>query len=144
VDRLAGLTQTAPMSRQQPHPAPDNAWRQPADPTQVVVETLTDIVAVFNRHPTIADLRLWSPPDAAGSHGVLWFVALQQACDEQFADRRCQIVLDCGDRADLAHAALREGLRAICFRGRPAMLSKLQAIAAGCGAMVETRHPALA
>lgn len=111
---------------------------------QIVVENLTDIVAAISDHPVTAGLRLWSPPDAAGIHGVLWFVALQQACNERFPDRRLQIVLDCGDRADLAHAALREGMRAICFRGSDAMLHKVTEIAAQCGAVVETHHPVAA
>ena len=39
--------------------------------------------------------------------------------------------------------ALREGLPAICFRGSPGLLAKLQQIAAGTGARVETRHPSV-
>jgi hypothetical protein len=131
------------MSHQPSHHAPRNTWRQPADPTQIVVENIDDVAAALGNREASADLCLWSPPDAASIHGVLWFVALQQLCGERFADHRLDIVLDCGDRADLAHAALREGLRVICFRGRPALLSKLQGIAAACGAVIETQHPAL-
>jgi hypothetical protein len=131
------------MSRQPPHLLPENTWRQPDDPAQIVVENIDDVaVALTNRQPA-ADLRLWSPPDAASMHGVLWFVALQQLCREHFPERAIDIVLDCGDRGDLAHAALREGLRVICFRGRADILAKLQAIAAACGASIETQHPAL-
>jgi hypothetical protein len=120
-----------------------NNWRQPAVPTDVVVEVFADVRAVYSDRPADSSPRLWSPPGAAGMHGVLWFVALQQAALEAFPDRRPLITLDCGDRADLAHAALREGLQSICFRGSPALLAKLRAIADTLGAVVETRHPAL-
>jgi hypothetical protein len=121
----------------------DNNWPQPVVPNDIVVETIADIAATYAAQPASAPLRLWSPPNAASIHGVLWFVSLQQLARNQFPDRQPEIVLDCGDRGDLAHAALREGLRHICFRGSPGMLSKLQAIAEGLGAMVEIRHPAL-
>jgi len=120
-----------------------NNWHQPAVPTDVVVEALADIRAAYTNRAPDSSPRLWSPPDAAGIHGVLWFVALQQAALEAFPDRRPLITLDSGDRGDLAHAALREGLQSICFRGSPAMLAKLRAIAGALGAIVETRHPAL-
>ncbi len=133
------LTQTALMSSQ-----PTNNWRQPVDPHAIIVENLDDIIAAINGRQAMADLRLWSPPDAASSHGVLWFLSLQQATRERFRGAAPEIVFDCGDRADFAHAALREGIRAICFRGSAGMLAKLRAIASDVGAVIETQHPALA
>jgi hypothetical protein len=119
-----------------------NNWPQPAVPASVVIESLADLRAALADKPAGAAPGLWSPPGAAAMHGVLWFVSLQQAAVEQFPDQQPLITLDCGDRADLAHAALREGLRSICFRGSPAMLAKLQAIADTLGAVIETQHPA--
>ena len=118
-----------------------NNWMQPAVPDCHVVENLDDLAAVYAASPNPAAARFWSPPDAASIHGVLWFVGMQQSAVEHFPEWRPVIVLDCGDRADFAHAALREGLPAICFRGSPGMLAKLQAIADSLGARVETRHP---
>lgn len=123
--------------------AVENNWRQPSVPSHVVVETMADLTAAFTAHPPPAQPRLWSPPNAAAIHGVLWFVSLQQALQAQFPDRPSVLILDCGDRGDLAHAALREGLRHICFRGSPGMLAKLRAIAASLDAVIETQHPAL-
>lgn len=119
-----------------------NHWPQPAAPQDRVVEAIADIVAAYETAAVPAALRFWSPPDGASIHGVLWYVGLQQLAHSRFPDLRPVVVLDCGDRADLAHAALREGLTAICYRGSPAMLAKLRAIAAESGACVETRHPA--
>ncbi|HWT97562.1 MAG TPA: hypothetical protein VN229_08090 [Terriglobales bacterium] len=119
-----------------------NRWPQPPVPDDRVVETIDDIAAAYaSAHPP-ASLRFWSPLDGASIHGVLWYVGLQQLAQDRFPDFRPVIALDCGDRADLAHAALREGLTAICFRGSPVMLAKLLAIAAESGSRVETRHPA--
>lgn len=120
-----------------------NTWRQPSVPKQIVVENLGDIERAFATADPATIIRLWSPPSGAGIHGVLWFVALQQLAQVRFPDQPVAIVLDCGDRADFAHAALREGLKAICFRGSPGMLAKLRQIAETTGAIVETRHPAL-
>jgi len=118
-----------------------NRWPQPPVPADRVVETIADIAAAYASTQPPASLRFWSPPDGASIHGVLWYVGLQQLAAARFPDLRPVIVLDCGDRADLAHTALREGLTAICYRGSPVMLAKLQAIAAESGSRVETRHP---
>ena len=118
-----------------------NGWPQPPVPEERIVETLDDIVAAYEIAPKAAALRFWSPPDGASIQGVLWYVGLQQLAAARFPGLRPVIVLDCGDRADLAHAALREGLAAICYRGSPIMLAKLQAIAAESGARIEHRHP---
>jgi len=119
-----------------------NRWPQPPVPEDRVVETIDDIAAAYAETPMPVSLRFWSPPDGASIHGVLWYVGLQQLAVTRFPDLRPVIVLDCGDRADLAHAALRAGLAAICYRGSPAMLAKLRAIAAESGAQIETEHPA--
>lgn len=121
-----------------------NNWPQPpASSRQVVVENLADLQAALADKETASLAHLWSPPDAAAIHGVLWFVGLQQVAFEHFPDLHPVITLDCGDRADLAHAALREGLRSICFRGGGPMLEKLQGIANSLSAVIETCHPAL-
>jgi hypothetical protein len=88
-------------------------------------------------------LRFWSPVNAANTHGVLWFAELQRQVTGAFPGRKALVVLDCGERADLAHAAMCEGLRVICFRGAPVLLDKLHSIAAQLGATIETQHPSL-
>lgn len=118
------------------------AKRKPVPIKTDTVETFDDVAErLADTGETGA--RLWSPVDAASIHGVLWFAELQRQVTAAFPDRKALIVLDCGDRADLAHAAICEGLRVICFRGAPAMLEKLRSIAEQLGATVETQHPAL-
>lgn len=120
-----------------------NSWQQPKVPNEIVVENIADIATALDLADASSQLRFWSPPAGASIHGVLWFVALQKAARDRYPECQPIIVLDCGDRADLAHAALREGMSAIAFRGSAGMLAKLQQIAETTGALVETRHPSL-
>jgi hypothetical protein len=106
-----------------------------------IIETFDDLAAalgqITSRRPVI-----WSPPDAASTHGVLWFAELQRQATAAFPDRQPLIALDCGERADLAHAAMCEGLRIVCFRGPSDMRAKLESIAAQLGARIEPAYPA--
>ncbi len=85
---------------------------------------------------------LWSPRHAASIYGVLWFAELQRQITAAFPGRQPLIALDCGDRADLAHAAMCDGLRIICFDGAPELRAKLDSIAAQLGARIEPAYPA--
>ena len=50
-------------------------------------------------------------------------------------------VLDCDDRADLAQAALRQGLTHVCFRGADAVAIRLADIARQQGATLHRKLP---
>ena len=78
--------------------------------------------------------ELESPPDAAAIYGVLWFAELNRALLAEFPGVAYSLTLDCGERADLAHAALVEGIKRIRFRGHPDAMKALQDIAAQVGA----------
>ena len=119
-----------------------NAKRKPLSIKTDTIETFDNVAERLAATDDVA-LRLWSPVDAASIHGVLWFAELQRQVTAAFPDRKALIVLDCGTRGDLAHAALRDGLRIICFRGSPVMLDKLRSIADQLGATIETQHPFL-
>jgi len=73
--------------------------------------------------------ELESPPDAASIYGVLWFAELNRALRAAFPDQPFSLLLDCGGRADLAHAALVEGIKRIRFSGHPDAARALQDIA---------------
>jgi len=77
---------------------------------------------------------LTTPPDAASIYGVLWFAELNRALKAEFPGVPFTLALDCGDRADLAHAALVEGIARIRFSGHPDAMRALQDIAAQLGA----------
>jgi len=78
--------------------------------------------------------ELESPPDAASIYGVLWFAELNRALLAEFAGVAYTLTLDCGARADLAHAALVEGIKRIRFRGHSDAMKALQDIATQAGA----------
>ncbi|HKP23742.1 MAG TPA: hypothetical protein VJV39_07740 [Dongiaceae bacterium] len=73
--------------------------------------------------------ELESPPDAASIYGVLWFAALNRALRTEFPNVSFSLTLDCGKRADLAHAALTEGIKRIRFGGHPDAAKALHDIA---------------
>lgn len=78
--------------------------------------------------------ELESPPGAASVYGVLWFAELNRILAAAFADGTFTLTLDCGDRADLAHAALVEGIKRIRFSGHPDAAAALRDIARQLGA----------
>ena len=73
--------------------------------------------------------ELESPPDAASIYGVLWFAELNRALKAEFSDVPFTLTLDCGERADLAHAALVEGIKRIRFSGHAEAAKALRDIA---------------
>lgn len=74
-------------------------------------------------------LLLESPKDALSIFGVLWFVELDRTLREKYPDRYLGMEIDAGSRADLAHAALREGLKFLRFSGQADAARALQDIA---------------
>jgi hypothetical protein len=75
-------------------------------------------------------VRLQSETDAVPRYGVLYFVRMTELLAAEYPELKPDIAVDCGDRADLAHAAMRAGLRNIVFHGDPRMAEKLAEIAA--------------
>ena len=80
--------------------------------------------------------ELESPPDAASIYGVLWFAELNRALIVEFPGLPFSLTLDCGNRADLAHAALVEGIKRIRFSGHPEAAKALIDVAEQLGATV--------
>jgi hypothetical protein len=76
---------------------------------------------------------LVSPPDAAIQYGVLFYVKLSEALAVEYPELKPVVAVDCGDRADLAHDAMRLGLKSISFRGDPRSAEKLADIATSLG-----------
>jgi 2'-5' RNA ligase len=85
--------------------------------------------------------ELESPPNAASIYGVLWFAALNRALLAEFPRLSFTLSLDCGNRADLAHAALVEGINRIRFSGHPEAARALQDIAAQLKAELIAQPP---
>jgi hypothetical protein len=112
----------------------------PASPAAIVVATIDEArtaISAAARRGAMA--RLESPPDAAIIHGVLWFSEMQRVLATEFPPGSFSLTLDCGDRPDLAHSALAEGLRSIRLACHPAARAAIEDIARQLGA--EVRSP---
>jgi hypothetical protein len=86
-------------------------------------------------------IGLATPPDAAIQYGVLFYVKLSEQLAAEYPELQPVIAVDCGDRADLAHDAMRFGLKSIVFRGDPGTAEKLADIAGTLGVKFRS-HPA--
>jgi hypothetical protein len=84
-------------------------------------------------------VRLESEKDAVPRYGVLYFVRMTEQLAAEYPELKPDIAIDCGDRADLAHAAMRAGLRNIVFHGDPRMAEKLAGIASELRIRFEAR-----
>lgn len=103
--------------------------------TRVVVANLDEgraAIAAARSRGVAAELE--SPPDAASVYGVLWFAEMNRALLAESPGVLYSLTLDCGSRADLAHAALVEGVKRIRFRGHPDAMKALHDIARQLGA----------
>lgn len=86
-------------------------------------------------------VELWSAPGAGIYAGAGWFDAVLRAAGNQAPSAVFIGVLDCDDRADLAQAALRQGLQHVCFRGSKAVAARLADIARRADATLHRRRP---
>jgi hypothetical protein len=84
------------------------------------------------------EIKLASPADGAIQYGVLYYVKLSELLATAYPELAPVISVDCGDRADLAHDAMRLGLKSIVFRGDSRMAEKLADIAATLGIQFES------
>lgn len=79
---------------------------------------------------------LFSPDGASATLGAGYWAALEGLARTEFPGAEFILVLDCGDRAGDALAALRAGCTAIRFVGAPDVAGKLADIAGQQGAGV--------
>jgi hypothetical protein len=82
-------------------------------------------------------LRLITPPGAAAWLGPRYFAELTRAARAEFPDVDARFVLDCGDMAGLALAALSSGVEAIAVEIAAAPRRRIEAMARASGASVE-------
>jgi hypothetical protein len=108
--------------------------------TTVVIANLQQARAALDAaRASHESVELATVPEAAARYGVLYFVELSERLAAEYPELRPVIAVDCGDRPDLAHAAMRLGLKHIVFRGDPKMAEKLADIAAGLGVRFESQ-----
>lgn len=111
-------------------------------PPAIVVHGLADAraaAAMFRARGL--RLILLSAPGAGSYAGGGWWRALCDALAADYPDLEMTAVLDCGDAAGHALAALRAGVTDILFDGDVAVAAKLSAIAAQSGARLWRQRP---
>jgi len=96
------------------------------------VANLPEAAAALSANPT-TEVELWSPENAAEIQGVIWFLMLQRALRSAFPGRNPALVLDCGDRGDLAIEAFRLGLHNVALSAPAGMTAKVAEVARSCG-----------
>jgi hypothetical protein len=86
-------------------------------------------------------VTLASAPDAGIYGGAGWFGVLIVAARDAVPSAQCAVLLDCGDDAGAAQAAIRAGIEGIIFTGRADVAERLADIAAQAGARLLTARP---
>ena len=89
-------------------------------------------------------IMLVSAPDAGLQSGPAWFASLVEQATEAVpgAEPFCApALLDCGDKPGCVLAALRHGLRHICFTGDETARAKLRDIGESLGATIIAERP---
>ena len=84
-------------------------------------------------------VTLLSAPSAVASVGPAWFAAVVKSAAAAFSDAPIDPVLDCGSMPGYALAALRHGLKTICYDG--ATYDTIAEMAAQRGASVLRQRP---
>ncbi len=85
---------------------------------------------------------LVSAPEAGVYAGPGWFKALLEAAREAVPDARFSAILDCGDQAGAALAAIRAQVESVIFTGREDVARRLADIAHQNKVRLETTRPA--
>ncbi|MGH6912642.1 MAG: hypothetical protein ACREH3_02925 [Geminicoccales bacterium] len=111
-------------------------------PRAVVIHEIADGRSALAAAAELAvPVLLVSAPSGAAALGAGWWQALVRQLSAEYPDMAVTAILDCGCRADLVQAALRQGLGDLGYRGPPSVASKLQDIAGQRGARLHRRLP---
>jgi hypothetical protein len=112
------------------------------EPRAVIIHELSHARAALAAAAELqVPIALWSAPGAAAYAGAGWFDALFRLATAGLAGVDAVAVLDCADRADLVQAALRQGLRHVCYRGSRSVAVRLADIAGQYGATLHRKMP---
>jgi hypothetical protein len=111
----------------------------------IVVHSLDQAVAALRAAARAGHkIVLSSAPDAGGYLGPGWFRALVGAAREAVPGARFAALLDCGDSAGAALAAIRAEVEGVIFTGPPETAHRLADIARQHGVHFETERPTVA
>jgi len=86
-------------------------------------------------------ILLLTRADSAAALGLHWSQELANRLRREYPQADLLVAFDCGDRAALAHEALRAGVEAICFTGPENETRALAEIAASLGRVLIASRP---
>jgi hypothetical protein len=113
-----------------------------ADAPVVIVHSPAHAVAALEAAAAAGRaITLASAPDAGVYGGPGWFRGLIAAAREAVPAGQCTMLLDCGEDAGAAMAAVRAGIEAVVFTGRADIAEGLADIAGQRGARLLTQRP---
>ncbi|MFI4949063.1 MAG: hypothetical protein ACHQC9_09715 [Alphaproteobacteria bacterium] len=113
-----------------------------AEAPLIVIHSLAHAVAALSAAAEAGrPVTLLSAPDAGISAGPGWFGALVAAARAAVPSARNAMLLDCGDDAGAAQAAIRAGIEGVVFTGRPDVAERLADIAAQARVTLVTARP---
>ena len=108
----------------------------------IVVHSLAHAIAALSAAAKAGrPVTLASAPDAGIYAGPGWFGGLIAAAREAVPAAQSTALLDCGDDAGAAQAAIRAGIEGIIFIGRADVAHRLTDIAHQAGARLLTERP---
>ena len=108
----------------------------------IIVHSLAHAVAALSAAAEAeAPVILASAPDAGIYAGPGWFGALVAAARAAVPAAKGAVLLDCGDDAGAAQAAIRAGIEGIVFTGRADVAKHLADIASQRGTRLSTIRP---
>ncbi len=109
----------------------------------IIVHSLAHAIGALKAGTrTGRSIILSSAPEAGIYVGPGWFGSVVAAAREAVPDARFSAILDCGDQAGAALAAIRAQIEAVVFTGRTDVASRLADIARQHGVRLETTRPA--
>ena len=115
---------------------------QSRDAPVIIVHSLPHAVAALSAAAEAGrPVTLASAPDAGIHAGAGWFGALVAAARDAVPAAQSTALLDCGDDAGAAQAALRAGIEGLVFTGRADVAERLADIAAQAEARLLTARP---
>jgi hypothetical protein len=133
------------MGLLQPHGRSRRVLRRDAltaDAPVIIVHSLAHAVAALAAAEEVGrPVVLASAPGAGIYAGPGWWRELIAAACAAVPAARCTALLDCGDDAGAAQAAIRAGVEAIIFTGRADVAERLADIAGQQGASLLTARP---
>jgi len=109
----------------------------------IVIHSLAHAVAALSAAAEAGrPVVIASAPDAGIYAGPGWFGAVLRTAREAVPGAQCTALLDCGDDAGAAMAAIRAGIPAIVFAGPADVTARLADIATKAGTKLLSERPA--